>query len=77
ENTGSESLGSFKIQVFYENDTTQNYITDKGNTTLDQGEIEIFSNSSVSDNIQKVSFYSEDCPVQSRVEEDCRYIEGC
>lgn len=78
ENTGAEKLSNFKTAVIYRNGTASGHKMDKYNTTLKEGAIKVFQNQgSISGNIDKLSIYSEDCPSESRVWLECKYIDGC
>lgn len=68
ENTGRVDLSDFRIQAAYDNNTVSGEIKPSDyNVTLKEGGVRFFTNTgNISSNIDKVSIYSEECPVQSR-----------
>lgn len=78
ENTGSEPLSDFVIRALYKNDSVSEYNSTPANITMEKGDLKIFRNlGQIASNLERIDFYSEDCPTKSRTWEECKDIEGC
>lgn len=67
KNTGDIELENFKLQVFYRTGSSNEYAVSP-NTPLKKGERKNFFNSSINPEIEKVIFYSEECPTMGKDE---------